>query len=403
LGVKLTWLRPKTIVAVVGVLGIVLCGYLFWAKPHFAGTRAWSAAQHAIAQDRLDDARRHVGACLDVWPNDPAVHLLAIRIARLRGDFQHAGKHLKECDRLLQGTMNERLQLEWCLFWAQTEDLAEVEPGLVSRLDKGDLQSSLIMEALALAYMKEYRFKAALGCLTKWLEQEPDNVRALHWRGWARENLESQREAVEDYEQVLSLVPDHLKARTRLVELLLAEKKTPEAAQHLKILEENHGEADRLPLLRARCLSLEGKTVEAKAILDEFLASHAGNATALYERGQIEREPVSQEPYFRAALKRKPVFLEVRFALYTCLQAQQRRHEAAQELERYRTMKADAELLKKALEKLNAQPRDPDLLAQVGELMLKTGNEKMGRFLLGRALSARRSSGSRPVPQSPGP
>src|SRR5207244_911308 len=116
-----------------------------------------------------------------------------------------------------------------------------------------DPQSSLIMEALALAYMKEYRFKAALGCLTKWLEQEPDNVRALHWRGWARENLENQREAVQDYEQVLRLVPDHLKARIRLVEFLLAEKKTSEAAQHLKILEENHGDANRVPLLRARC------------------------------------------------------------------------------------------------------------------------------------------------------
>src|SRR5713101_6985300 len=87
---QLARLRPRTIVAVVRA-GILFCGYLFWARPHFAATRALSAAPHAIEQDRLDDARRHVEACLNAWPNDPAMHLLAIRIARLRGDFPYAG------------------------------------------------------------------------------------------------------------------------------------------------------------------------------------------------------------------------------------------------------------------------------------------------------------------------
>jgi tetratricopeptide (TPR) repeat protein len=399
---QLTRRRPKTALAVVGAAGILFGGYLLWIKPYFAGREAYRAAQRAVEQDRLDDARRHVEECLHVWPADTDVHLLAIRVARLRGDVQSARKHLGKCDRAVQGKRNDRLQLAWCLYWAQTENLGEVEPGLIRRLDEHDPSSSLIMEALALGYIREYRFKDASGCLNKWLEQEPANVRALYWRGTVWESREDYREAAQDYQQVLRLVPDHLKARIRLVELLLADRNAPEAARHLKILQENHGDADRVALLLVRCLSLQGKRMEAKGILEAFLASHPCDPTALYERGQLEGEPVSQERYLRQALKHKPAYLEAHFALYRCLQAQQRRQEAAEEFERYQAIRADIALLKNVQDKLNAQPRDPDLLRQAGELMVKTGNEKMGRHLLARARNARRSwEGSKRLPFEP--
>jgi tetratricopeptide (TPR) repeat protein len=376
----------------VAAAAILCAGYLLLGRPYIARSAALHAARQAIEQDRLDDARHHVEACLDAWPNDLDVHLLAVRIARLRGDLQGAEKHLRECDRLLGGSLNDKLQLERCLFWAQAEGLAEVEPGLIGRLNKGDPHAVLIMESLALAYMKEYRFKEALGCLNMWLEQEPADIRALHWRGWVRESLENYREAVQDYEQVLRLVPDHLKARLSLVELLLAEKKLPEAGPHLKVLKERHPDAEKSRLLLARDLSLEGKTAEAREVLDALLATHPGNPGALYERAQLETAPARREAYLREALKLKPAFLEAHFALYNCLRAQRRFQEAAQEFDRHRHLKADAELLKKVLQELNGQPQDPDLLSQAGELLLKTGKERAGRVLLARSRAARRST-----------
>jgi tetratricopeptide (TPR) repeat protein len=376
--------RPKTGLAIVAGVVLITCLAIYGARYGW-GKFHWRAAQQAATEDRLEDARRHLEACLNVWPNKLQVRLFAVRIARLRSDFEEALQQLQECNRLQGGKITDRLQLEWDLFRAQTGDLLEVESRLHKRLENQDPQSSLILEAVALSFMQDHRFEVALGILNKWLEQEPNNIRALGWRGWVRAKLDVKWEAIQDYERVLELSPAHWKTRVRLVEFLLRDHKTLEAASHLEVLRKSQGADENVRLLLARCLAQQEKTGEAQQLLDGLLAVNPENAKALYERGKLTTEPANQELYFRKVLRTKPGFLEARYALYACLQRQHRPIEAARELDHYRRAKEEAEALKTIMKKLETDPRNPALLAQAAELVKRAGNKKLAEHFLFRA------------------
>jgi tetratricopeptide (TPR) repeat protein len=376
--------------------GVLLTCVAAWGARYGWGKYQWSAAEQAAQEDRLEDARRHLQACLNVWPNKLQVRLLAVRIARLRSDFQEALFQLQECNRLQRGKITDRLQLEWDLFRAQTGDLLEVESRLQNRLEKQDPQTSLILEAVALSFMQDHRFQVALGILNKWLEQEPNNIRALDWRGWVRAKLDFKLEAVQDYERVLEASPNHWKTRVRLVEFLLLDHKTLEAASHLEVLRKSHGEDENVRLLLARCLAQQVKTGEAQRLLDGLLGVNPDNARALYERGKLTEEPANQELYFRKALRTKPAYLEARFALYTCLQRQHRPKEAARELDYYQKAKEEAEALKTIMKKLETEPRNPALLAQAAELLERAGNKKLAEHFLHKAFAQNKAQQPQP-------
>src|SRR5437016_8161754 len=57
----------------------------------------WHAAQEALQEDRLPEARSRLEYCLTVWPSSVPVHLLTARAARLSGDFKVAESHLNRC------------------------------------------------------------------------------------------------------------------------------------------------------------------------------------------------------------------------------------------------------------------------------------------------------------------
>src|SRR5262249_21668386 len=304
---------------------------------------------------------------------------------RLRGNPVAAEKHLEDYKRLAGST--DRSQLEWLLLRAMAGELAEVEAGLLYALEKKDPHSVLILEALIFSHLKEYHFAIARHYAEKWLEQQPDCVRALDWRGVARENLNSLAEARDDYLQVLELSPKHDNARIRLVNLLLSEKNVTGAAEHLNILQQSRADHPEVLFALAQCRTLQGKSEEAISILNRLLSGQPDNARALHKRGQLAQDLAEQEKWFRHALKVDPTYFEARYSLYSCLLNQpNRRQEAQAEKKKYDDARNSWIDFKKILEALEMKPRDPDLLVKAGNLVFAR-NPGIGLEFLYKALA----------------
>src|SRR5262249_18501125 len=151
--------------------------------------------------DLLSEASAAIHSHVQLKPNDSEGHLLACRIERLRGRFAEAEKHLKEFKRI--NGSNERSQLERLLLSAMGGELEPAdEYRLRNSLGKTNPNNVPILEALVFAYLREFRFGMSLKYLEKWLEEEPDSVRALSWRGMVKDNLNLSDEASDDYRRV---------------------------------------------------------------------------------------------------------------------------------------------------------------------------------------------------------
>jgi tetratricopeptide (TPR) repeat protein len=373
--------RPKTslTVAILLVPLAVWGGVFLWSHSHRA------AAEHALDDDDLVAARELVDSSLKIWPDDTSAHLLAARIERLAGNFPRVEEHLDECKRI--AGMTEALQLEWCLLRAQSGELSQVEDGLWLSVKQDHPRSLLILEALTFAYMSEMRYITALGCLNWWLKKQPNTIRALDWRGWVHGKLEHKEGMYEDYQRVLQLAPNHWKTRLRLVYALLLDSDTKAARHHLGLIEAAHGDDPEVLVARAQCQVLLGKVAEARRLLDELLRREPNNASALYERGRLADAPAEKEAYFRQALKVQPTLVEARFQLYHTLMQEKRSQEAEAELKQYQKSTGDVKKLEGLLRQLERMPQNPDLLAQIGEILLP-GQEDVGERVLRKALEA---------------
>ena len=371
--------RPITCL-VCGLCLFVMAGgaaWYFWPIVYF-----WEA-QRALSLDLLPEATAAINSYLEHKPNDPEGHLLASRIDRLRDRYDDAEKHLDEYKRIEGST--EGSQLEWVLLRAMGGELPEVESGLHYSLEKNDPHSDLILEALIYCYLKECRYQTARYYLEKWLKKEPDNVRALSWRGWVREILDFKEEAKEDYIRVLQLSPKHQDTRIRYVHALLNDKNFPEALEHLKILERDHPDHAEVKYALAVCRANYGETEEAAKLLDELLVMQPNNARALHERGRLIQAPLQQEKWFRQAIQIDPSFIEARYSLWNCLKTQNRSAEAESEKKKYDETVANWIKLKNIFDLLEKAPGNPDLLAEAGNLLLLR-NSVVGQGFLYKAL-----------------
>jgi tetratricopeptide (TPR) repeat protein len=358
--------RRPTSAALAGLCALSLFA---WPAGHYWFQRNLREAQHAFHLDLLSDASRHIEEYLKLRPDDLEGHFLAARIDRLLSRFPEANLHLEECQRL--DGVTERFQLELLLMRAQGGELLSVESGLLYCVEQKHAQSILILEGLSLSYLKELRYVASLVCLDKWLKEEPDSVRALSWRGWVLENLHSREDSRRDLERALELSPQHGMTRLRLINGLLAEKSVPAAVEHLKGLEKAEPDNAGVMYALAQCRVMQGRSEEARALLDKLLARQPENSPALHRRGQLAPDPQQQENWFRKALAIDPSFVEARYSLYTCLQQQRNRNaEAAAELKTYGETLSNWETLRKTLDALERSPHNPDLLAKVGDLLM---------------------------------
>ncbi len=361
----------------------------------FLACQAWAyseeqAARRAMNEERWDEAQRDVDRALWIHRGWDSTRLLAARIARLRGAYSEAEQDLSQCGQ--QGGMSEQVQLEWLLLRCQRGEVDELSPMLLALADRHHPETPAILEAMADIYMRQTRYFDALHTLNRWLELTPDCVRALDWRGWISNQLDHRGQAIEDYERALDLQPGRWVVRLRLAEILVDSSRHAEAVPHLERLRKEQPENPEVLIALARCRLVQLRKDEARALLDAVLAAHPDHFDALHQRGKLELQSgnyVEAERWVRKALEQSTKDPEARYTLYECLNSQENREpEAAAELARWEQTKRDRDRLTRLLRtELDRKPKDADLAAEAGTLLLEQGEAQRGLFWLRRALA----------------
>ncbi len=385
------WMSRRRLFALAGVgliaVAAVAGGLLLWADYHYR------AAQRDLRADHLPEAQRHIQLCLRVWRYSPDAHFLAARIARLSApaDYDQAEFHLNECTRL-QTEVTAQTQLEWILLRAQRGELrGEVENGLWNCVLHDDPETSMILETMARAYLRDTRFQLALLCLNKWLEREPDTVRALDWRGWVFEKMENRQPALADYRRVLELDPDRDEVRIRLATMLLDDSNALDAVPHWERLQQRQPDRVEVAVGLARCRILQGRTEQARDLLAKALAAQPDQQTALFFLGDValkQGRPVEAEEYLRRALKVDPFMMGAMFSLAQCLE-ELGGHDAevAALRSRFDDQKRDRHRINELMNgQVERDPHSPDGPFELGTLLLRVGHVQLGLHWLYTAL-----------------
>jgi predicted Zn-dependent protease len=358
-------------------------GIWLWANHHF------HIAEQALAHHRIAEAREHISLYLKIWPSSDEAHFIAARAARRALDFKEAEKQLKECRRLLG--KSPQFALEEALMRVQQGEVDKVEAYFRREVERGNPDSTLILEAFVEGYLKLHRLPDASACLTLWEKQEQDNMYLYLLRGSIRERIPNVQEAADDYRKVLDLNPNYDEARLRLARLLLEAHECAEAQSHLLHLSNvRPGNAGVLVLL-ARCYLDLARPEDARQILSEVLSRDPRNQPALLVSAQLALQEGANEraeSFLRQALAVDPYDREVNFLLSQCLLRQPgRQAEAEQQLAKFKGIENDWKALHEiTTKKMGAAPHDPDLQYQVGVIWLRLGEEKAGIEWLRRAL-----------------
>jgi tetratricopeptide (TPR) repeat protein len=374
------------LVAVVALALSAGVGYLVYRQVSAGQHRR--AAEQALAQGELSQARAHLALCLEVWPNSGEIHFLAARAARRDGAYDEALRHLDACQRL--GWPAEAIELERALLAAEQGQPNSVEGYLLACVHKDHPDAVLILEALARGYLKSFQLMRALECLDLWLYRQPDAVQALVWRGEVLEHLDRFDAALDDLRRAVRLAPEHEDARLRLARLLARARQPEEALPHYEYLYEHRPGDGEVLLGLASCQRRAGNREDARQMLDLLLTVQPGNAQALSERGQLALEadqPAEAEKWLRRAVAVAPYEREAVYALSQCLFKQKGKDvEAQQWLARLQRIDADLKRMTEVMQRIHRSPRDPSLRAEAGLLLIQNGQEKEGLRWLQSAL-----------------
>jgi tetratricopeptide (TPR) repeat protein len=349
----------------------------------------WTAAQLAVKQSRLDEARRRLRICLFFWPRSVEVNVLAARAARLGGDFETAESYLNHCLKL-QKDKTQAVELELLLMRVQRGEVDEVAPILWRCVETENPETPLILRTLSGAYMYNLRFDRAYPCLTRWIEEAPDEADAYYWRGSILERMNNFDKAIEDYREAVLLDPNHVWARLKLAELYLDKSNPEAAAPHLELLHEQHPDHPHAMARLGQCRYLQGRLKEARGLLEaavELLPNDPALLVHLAKLELQEKHPDKAEKWLRRVLTIDPTDTEARYSLAKALGLQGRQREAKDAMAQY---EKDRELLKRAAQALQTGTDRPTSttadLFDIGSIFLRSGQDRLGRFWLERAL-----------------
>ncbi len=339
-------------------------GYHAWGRHHF------QAAQGALARRDFQQAEIHLNKCLDAWPRDPSIRILAAQTARRRGDLDLAKRHLEQHARQTEQT-DER-SLEYQLLFIQQGDLTGADRLLDRTLKNPDASDAyLILEALIDAKVKmlanayragitlvegpagEERARTELA-IEVWRQRRTgaaDQAQALVWRGKIQLLIDP-RQASVDFRQALELTPHHFDARLHLA-ISLAEADPQEAFGHLMILRRREPQNLQVGVNLASALRGLGQIDEAVEILDSLLKTNPDQGHLLLERGKAALDanrPEEGEHFLRRALARTPDEPLVHLALSRCLHLLAKGEEANYHQRKYSEIETERTRLRRLRE-----------------------------------------------------
>ncbi len=359
-----------------------LYGYAVWQ---------WRGALADLASGRPADARDRLITCRAVWRWSPEVELAAARAARAAADFGSAEDHLNRCLKLAGGA-TDAIQLEFLLLRAQSGEVDDVIDPLIRAVELGHGQSAEVMFTLARVYMTRTRYTLAYACLSKLIELDPGSAKAYHWRGWVAERLNQSELAATDYRKAVDLDPSILVVRLRLVEMLLEDKRVPEATP---LIERLHQEWPDRPEVSGRlgmCRLMQGDLTEARRLLESAAAGVPDDTALLLSLAKLDLQEgrgADAERRLREVARLDPTDTEARYNLAAAIRLQGRAADAEAAMREYERYKAVVDranrLLREVVDTTAGTAADR---AEVGRLLMQVGREKLGLYWLHEALAA---------------
>jgi Tfp pilus assembly protein PilF len=371
-------LVPILVVSLLG-LGAYQAGWYWHADYHRR------AAEQALARYDFDEAQEHLAACLRAAPRSAPFHFQMARAARRAGRYEQAAEHLEKCQQL-EGVTPENA-LERALLKTAWGEIADTEQFLQRQVDRDAPETAQILEALAQGYIRTYRLGNAAHCLDRLLQREPENVRALLWRGSLRQSAGNDAGAEADYRRAVEVQPEHLGARCRLGEFLLRHTQAEEALSQYETARQRPGGDQPAVLLGlARSHRQLGATDTARQVLDDLLARWPHDADALIERGKLALEsesPAAAEGWLRRAVADSPFSGQANYLLAQSLRGQGKDDEARESEAAQERIENDRKRLELVVVQVGKAPSDPAPRLEAGLICLRNGKEGEGlRWLL---------------------
>lgn len=369
------------------ILGLcTYCGLVLYAEHHL------QAAQTHLNDDRFDQAEASLRKALRFWPNSGRARLLAAQLARRTDRYEDAEEELRRCRNVLGNV--EAVQLEEMLLSIQRGDVPrtteDVAWGMIERRHERRFE---LLEALSKGYMLTFQLKSAVRSLTSWIDDRPDDVRALFWRGWVQERLHYRDAAERDYRLVLKLESDHDDCRSRLAHLLIDANRYRDALPLLEELRRSQPEDPAAAIGLALSWDGLGDQSQARTLLREVVKDHPTSIRARRELGKLANlagDLKEAREVLETAYREAPQDAEVLVNWLEYLKKAKRHDEAAR-------VQKELDVLQSRLKRLNqlvtssmqSAPRDPDLMSEIGALYLDAGRAEWydwGLWWIGRAL-----------------
>jgi tetratricopeptide (TPR) repeat protein len=380
-------LRRRRLWAAVALVGFFAAAVAL-VGPHVRAWYHYRAAQDHLQRYHTVQAVRHLQACLRIWPSAPDVLLLAACAARRAGAYDEAEVCLDRYRRA-RG-LDEAGNFEQLLLSAERGGDDHVVRHCRRLVEQDHPQTSLLLEALARGFLREYRLPEARFCLDLWLRKEPDNPQALCLQGQVHLDYEHLSDRAADrYRRAIEIDPDHEEALLGLSISLLESKLFDEAIPHLQRLLQRQPGNLRVQVGLAECRAALDDPDEAIRLLDEVLARQPKFAPALALRGRlaVERgEYQAAEALLLQAVQGAPSDQAARYNLVLCLNHNGKSAEAKQHQQWLEQRKEDLKRFEIVTRDLAQRPRDPALLSTIGELLLRSEFHEQGVQWLRSAL-----------------
>jgi Tfp pilus assembly protein PilF len=372
-------------------IGLALAVLLGLAGALVLAADRWADRHYRQARDALDrgdfaEAQQHLALCAKVWVRGAETRLLQARAARLAGEFDQAEAYLRESLEL--GASSESVTVERLLRAVQQGNLAAVESRLVGRVLQDHPDSVPILEVLTPAYLANYQLVQARECVGRWLEWEPERVKAWAYRAQVSELSKDHEQVRASYRRLVELDPDNLDYHLTLAGLLTDYEPRAALEQYAQV-RARRGDSPVLLTGLARCQLNLGQPEEARPLLDAVLAEHPKDWAALSERARLAQETGAEEEaesYFRRAAALKPNELGILHGLQSCLERLGKRQEAGEVQARLECVQKDLSRIADLTRQVAARPRDPDPRCQVGIILMSNGMEAEGLGWLATAL-----------------
>jgi len=320
-------------------------------------------------------------------PERAETYFLLARTHRRLGNLEQVESLLRVAQRL--GGDPDRAQRETWMTWAQAGRLREAEPHLSELLMDLREDGAEICAAYVQGYFANFQLAAARRLLDAWQRDFPNDPQAFFMRGYLNQALALWSEAAEAYRRGLELAPSQTQIRVRLAEVLGELGETDVALQQFeRCAGELPGDAAVFAAW-AKCLARQGRTDQARPVLQRALEIASMHFESLRQLGELELAEgnfAQALPPLQAAASQRPYDATTRKAMGKTLQALGRTAEAQSHLEYAAAAEPPLARMEQQLREVFDRPQDPQLRYEIGSTLLRFGSPPDGAKWLYTAL-----------------